>query len=88
MAKNPEGFTKSQIKQINNDIESQKNEQKIKEDKFKNGPEGFTKEQIKEMNENQYMNSHTITEIKDVQKRLEGMNKSKEYNKNLKFRKK
>jgi hypothetical protein len=85
--KNPEGFTKSQIKQINKDIESQKKEQKIKDDKLKSGPEGFTKEQIKQINENQYINSHTITELKDVQKRLEGMNKSKEYNKNLKISK-
>jgi hypothetical protein len=58
----------------------------IKKDKFKNGPEGFTKEQIKQINKDtSYLNSHTITTIDDVKKRLEGMKKSEEFNKNLKY---
>lgn len=38
-------------------------------------------------NQNNYSNSHTITEFKDVQKRLENMEKTKEFNKNLKIEK-
>jgi malate/lactate dehydrogenase len=43
--------------------------------------------QKKEKIENSYSQSHTITTIEDVKKRLDGMKKSDEFNKNLKIAK-
>jgi len=43
---------------------------------------------VEDSPEPSYQGSHTTTELKDVQKRLENMRKTNEYNKNLKFKKK
>jgi len=63
--------------------------------KLEGGPEGFTPSQIKQINndikqrevESTYAGSHTITTIDDVKKRLEGLKKSEEFNKNLSYKK-
>ena len=47
----------------------------------------WTNKRKKEIIENSYLNSHKITTIEDVKKRLEGLRKSDEYNKDLKIKK-